>query len=208
MRLTISINREINKLIGKIAEQMGTSKRNVIAFALAEILQKGYSFEQLEVLKEKINLDSQTTIFLTEEMARKIEQIDRFGLSKRTFFGLLVSDYFKKNEKKFPLAGDIEAKNNDLSRDYICTNMDEELKKKITDFCKSNSIAMSFLFSYYLLAKNVQIRPFQIKKREYLHLNMNTRTKKVLDKKSSDINVTRQFYLHLIALQICEDFNL
>lgn len=67
---------------------------------------------------------------------------------------------------------------------------------------------MSFLFSYYLLAKNVQIRPFQIKKREYLHLNMNTRTKKVLDKKSNDINVTRQFYLHLIALQICEDFNL
>lgn len=130
MRLTISINREINELIGKIAEQMGTSKRNVIAFALAEILQKGYSFEQLEVLKEKINLDSQTTIFLTEEMARKIEQIDRFGLSKRTFFGLLVSDYFKKNEKKFPLAGDIEAKNNDVSRDYICTNMDEELKKK------------------------------------------------------------------------------
>lgn len=208
MRLTISINREINELIGKIAEQMGTSKRNVIAFALAEILQKGYSFEQLEALKDKINLDSQTTIFLTEEMAQKIEQIDRFGLSKRKFFGLLVSDYFKKNEKKFPLAGDIEAKNNDLSRDYINTNMDKELKKKIADFCKSNSIAMSFLFSYYLLAKNVQIRPFQIKKREYLHLNMNTRTKKVLDKKSSDINVTRQFYLHLIALQICEDFNL
>ena len=63
MRLTISINREINELIGKIAEQMGTSKRNVIAFALAEILQKGYSFEQLEALREKINLDSQTTIF-------------------------------------------------------------------------------------------------------------------------------------------------
>lgn len=208
MRLTISINREINELIGKIAEQMGTSKRNVIAFALSEILQKGYTFEQLKALKEKINLDSQTTIFLTEEMARKIEQIDRFGLSKRTFFGLLVSDYFIKNEKKFPLAGDIEAKNNDLSRDYISTNMDEGLKKKITDFCKSNSIAMSFLFSYYILAKNVQLRPFQIKKREYLHLNMNTRTKKVLDKKSSDINVTRQFYLHLIALQICEDFNL
>lgn len=208
MRLTISINREINELIGKIAEQMGTSKRNVIAFALAEILQKGYSFEQLEALREKINLDSQTTIFLTEEMAQKIEQIDRFGLSKRTFFGLLVSDYFKKNEKKFPLAGDIEAKNNDVSRDYINTNMDEELKKKITDFCKSNSIAMSFLFSYYLLAKNVQIRPFQIKKREYMHLNMNALAKKMLDKKSSDINVTRQFYLHLIALQICEDFNL
>lgn len=130
MRLTISINREINELIGKIAEQMGTSKRNVIAFALSEILQKGYSFEQLKALKEKINLDSQTTIFLTEEMARKIEQIDRFGLSKRTFFGLLVSDYFIKSEKKFPLAGDIEAKNNDLSRDYISTNMDEGLKKK------------------------------------------------------------------------------
>lgn len=209
MRLTISINREINELIGKIAEQMGTSKRNVIAFALAEILQKGYSFEQLEALREKINLDSQTTIFLTEEMAQKIEQIDRFGLSKRTFFGLLVSDYFKKNEKNFSLAGDIEAKDNDVSRDYINTNMDEELKKKkITDFCKSNSIAMSFLFSYYLLAKNVQIRPFQIKKREYLHLNMNALAKKMLDKKSSDINVTRQFYLHLVALQICEDFNL
>jgi hypothetical protein len=208
MRLTISINREINELIGKIAEQMGTSKRNVIAFALAEILQKGYSFEQLEALREKINLDSQTTIFLTEEMAQKIEQIDRFGLSKRTFFGLLVSDYFKKNEKNFSLAGDIEAKNNDVSRDYINTNMDEELKKKITDFCKSNSIAMSFLFSYYLLAKNVQIRPFQIKKREYMHLNMNALAKKMLDKKSSDINVTRQFYLHLVALQICEDFNL
>lgn len=67
---------------------------------------------------------------------------------------------------------------------------------------------MSFLFSYYLLAKNVQIRPFQIKKREYLHLNMNALAKKMLDKKSNDINVTRQFYLHLIALQICEDFNL
>lgn len=133
MRLTISINREINELIGKIAEQMGTSKRNVIAFALAEILQKGYSFEQLEALREKINLDSQTTIFLTEEMAQKIEQIDRFGLSKRTFFGLLVSDYFQKNSEKFLLDSSedlAEAKNNDLSRDYINTNMDEELKKK------------------------------------------------------------------------------
>ncbi|MGG3918580.1 hypothetical protein ABEV38_15645 [Parageobacillus thermoglucosidasius] len=211
MRLTISINREINELIRKIAEQMGTSKRNVIAFALAEILQKGYSFEQLEALREKINLDSQTTIFLTEEMARKIEQIDRFGLSKRTFFGCLISDYFQKNSEKFLLDSSedlAEAKNNDLSRDYINTNMDEELKKKITDFCKSNSIAMSFLFSYYLLAKNMQIRPFQIKKREYLHLNMNALARKMLDKKSSDINVTRQFYLHLVALQICEDFNL
>ncbi|PDM39036.1 hypothetical protein CN643_16035, partial [Parageobacillus yumthangensis] len=74
MKLNIFINKEINHFIELAAKKMGTSKRNVISIALTDILNKSYTQDEIEKLKESIQLDYATTVTINEHVAEKIDR--------------------------------------------------------------------------------------------------------------------------------------
>ncbi|NUK32067.1 hypothetical protein HT574_18985 [Parageobacillus sp. VR-IP] len=209
MKLNIFINKEINHFIELAAKKMGTSKRNVISIALADILNKSYTQDEIEKLKESIQLDYATTVTINEHVAKKIDRISRYGISKRLFFGYLICDYFYRYYHYFITKDEIdEEKEVNTERDYLQIKLDKTVKDKIVEYCEKQYISINSLFSYYILNKEITVKSFHIKEPELLYLTLGKNVKDMIRKKAIEMNVSYRFFLNLVAAQICQDLSL
>ncbi|RBW68243.1 hypothetical protein [Bacillus taeanensis] len=208
MKLNILINKEINHLIQISAKKMGTSKRNIISIALSDILSRAYTLDEIEQLKVSIQLNYATTITINDAFNDKINQINRYGLSKRVFLGYLICDYFYTHYNHFITNNDInEDKEFNIEKDYIQIKLDKEIKSKISTYCDENAISINSLFAHYILNKELTVKSFEIEEKELLYLTFGKDLKNIIKKKSSEMNISYRFYLNLIASQICQDLN-
>jgi len=211
LKLGILLNKEINKMIEQLAKRMGTSKRNVISLALTRILKDDLSKEKIETLKNTIHgLNHATNITVNEEFKKKLENIDRYGLSIRVFFGYLICDYFYKNSNSF-LGNDVlheESSVYETMKENMQAKLDKIMKDKITTYCNDNSIAVSSLFSHYVMNKDITIIDFSSSEKEFITLTFSLGVKNRFQRKATEMNVSYFYLINLIAAQICKDLSL
>ncbi|WP_404456822.1 hypothetical protein LG329_19545 (plasmid) [Virgibacillus necropolis] len=209
-KVGIILNDEVDNLVKKRADIMGTSKRNVISLALTDILDENIKREYLDQLSETITgLKIPLVITVSEGLHKKIKEFNRRGYSIRVFLGLLICDYYYKNysfltDNKHESINRIHEK----SREYIKPAIDSEVKKKIVKYCNENSFTINSLFAQYILEKDLVVREYEIKEEALLRLNFSNELKKKIDIKINEMSINYRTYLNLIATQICLDLNL
>jgi len=211
LKLGILLNKEINNLIEQLAKRMGTSKRNVISLALTRILDNDLSNEKIETLKNTIHgLDHATNITVNKEFKRKLESINRYGLSIRVFFGYVICDYFYKNYQSF-LGNDVLHEDSsiyEIKKENIQAKLDKTMKAKITTYCNEHSIAVSSLFSHYVMNKEITVNNFSSIEKESITLTFSKGVKSRFQTDAKAMNVDYFYYINLIAAQICKDLDL
>lgn len=174
MKLTILLNQETNELLDRLAQRMGTSKRNVVLLGLSNILMQGVSKEDLERMENRIDdLTHSTNITVNEAFKNRLMSIHRYGLSIRKFFGYIICDYFQKHSHEFfPEEGiEKEEVKDREEKDVVQTSMDQILKGKITSYCRDHSLSANSLFAYYILNKPIEVQDFKPGRKELMDLS-------------------------------------
>lgn len=207
LKLNIAINKEIDGIIKKAGEKLGTSKRNILSIALSKILNQRYTKEYIDKLAEDIHLDHATTFTINEHVALKLKSINRYGLAKRIFFGYLICDYFYKNYDVFISKDDMKKKF-DTERDYVQVTIDKEIKKSISSYCEEYAISITSLFAHYIVNKEITINPIKnsikIEETDLLQLTLSKYVKSILYQKKG-AHISYNLYLNVIANQIVQD---
>ncbi|MGM1023751.1 MAG: hypothetical protein ACQEXV_25230 [Bacillota bacterium] len=201
-KLNLVLNDRANEIIALAAQKMGTSKRNVISLALAEILKNSYDNRFIESLANEITTSIPTGTTINPQIQEKIEKIERYGRSRRVFFGLLISDYFLHNQDKFTTAIDVDDLSDMKEKGHIEITLDCMTKEKIVRYCEEHAMSVSSLFSQYILNEEVEIDSFVVQEKSFLNLVLGENVKRVLQSRSNSTNRTYRFYLNLIAEQI------
>lgn len=180
---------------------MGTSRRNVMAIALTEILSRTYTKEFLDQLRAEIKIDYKTATTINELVTSKIEQVDRHHISKRVYFGLLISNYFLEHESA--LVSSFSTNGTDQeSKGHIQFEIAEADKNKISAYCEANSIGISSLYVNYLLYEDVEIFPYNIENKVDINILLNSHAKNVLKNRSYESNCSYKFFLQMVTRQI------
>ncbi|UOR14087.1 hypothetical protein [Halobacillus amylolyticus] len=210
-KVGILLNNEINDIIDQLAKRMGTSKRNVISLALTRILDSDLSKEKIYEIKTSIHdLNHATNITVNQQFKKKLESIDRYGLSIRMFFGYLLCDYFYKHYSSFlgrdKLKEDVSEY--ETQKENIQIKIDTNVKSKITSYCNDNSIAVSSLFAHYIMNKQININDFRSEETDFMTLTFSKGVKKRFHSNAKEMNVGYLYYINLIAAQICENLRL
>ncbi len=203
-KLTILLNSHVyHNIITEIAQRMGTSRRNVMAIALVEILKHTYTREYLNELKTDITIDYQTSTTINELVSSKIENVERHGLSRRWYFGLLISDYFLKHGNDLlPSLSDLPDAEEEQDKGHIEFEVAAEDKERILSYCQSNSIGLSSFYIHYLLYEDVELVTYEIQKKEKINILLNSHAKKVLKNRSEESNCSFKFFLQMVTGQI------
>lgn len=208
MKLSFIINKKINKIIEAASKKLGTSKRNIIAIALTEILNQPIDAAAIEEMKENITLDYPTSITINSRMNKRINEINKFGLSKRLFVGYLVSDYFYKNYTKFITNEELKAiqiSPPDNSKSVIQVYTDKKIKTKLLDYCNEHSVSLSALVSHYLMNEEIEFFPYQVDEKVLINLSLGNDVKSIIEKNAEKIGTTVLFYLNIVLFQIYND---
>lgn len=211
LQISVLVNKEINELIDYLAKMMGTSKRNIISIALSDILNSYITKNKMNDLQEDIHgITHAINITVNAEFKNKVNQIDRFGLSRRKFFGLLVCDYFYQ---KYTGYLDKDVLNEGLTsyetnKVDIQITVDKAIKTKIIKYCAENAISLNSLIAHYVVNKPLIIKPFESTDKDFLHLNFRRGVKDQIEKNAIEINVSERYYLNLIIAQISFDLGL
>lgn len=206
------MNQEINELLDGLALRMGTSKRNVILLALTNILKHDISRDDLEEMKKNVHqLTFATNITINDTLKDRLMRLERYGLSVRKFFGYVICSYFYKHYSDF--LKEEETVNEQLAlhqtkKIVVQPSIDVELKKRLTTYCEQNSIAVSSLFSHYIMNKDIRLIDFNPGNKEFLNLTLSVDVHKRLSELAEDQGMSKNFYLNLIAVQISDDLNL
>ncbi|WP_068505920.1 hypothetical protein [Paenibacillus kribbensis] len=206
-KLNLVLNAKANEIITLAAGKMGTSKRNVISLALAEILKTTYDKRFIDSLANEITTSVPTASTVNEQIQEKIEKLERYGHSRRVFFGLLISDYFLHNQDKFKITELDESDSNEGDKGHIEITLDRITKEKIVRHCKANAMSVSSLFSHYILSEEIKVDSFVVEEKSFLNLVLGENVKKALQDRSNSTNRTYRFYLNLIAEQIARNIS-
>lgn len=205
-KLNLALNKNAGEIIALAAKKMGTSKRNIISLALAEILKNTYDKRFMDSLASEITTTVSTASTISEQMQIRLEDIERHGYSRRVYFGLLISDYFLNNRDKFRLAheelGEIHG-----SKGHIEITLDQGTKNKIVSYCEENAMTVGSLFSHYILNEEIKTYSYEISEKAYLNLLLSENVKRELENKAKSTNRTYRFYLNLVAEQIVSDIS-
>ncbi|MEK4114558.1 hypothetical protein MHH92_30420 [Paenibacillus sp. FSL M7-1414] len=205
-KLNLALNKNAEEIIALAAKKMGTSKRNIISLALAEILKNSYDKRFVDSLSSEITTSVSTASTISEQVQAKLEGIERHGYSRRVFFGLLISDYFLHNQDKFRIDQD-DPDEKDSPKGHIEITLDQGTKEKIMSYAEENAMTVSSLFSHYILNEEINIDSFEISEKAFLNLILSKSVKKVLDNKAKSTNRTYRFYLNLVAEQITRNIS-
>lgn len=205
MKLNIVINKKVNNIIGSLANNMGTSKRNVISFALSSILEDRVTKEKMEELKENIHLDYKTTVTVNDEFNEKLNAMDRFGLSKSKYYGYLICDYFYNQEDHQCL----NQKDVDNEKSYVMFHLDEKEKENLVKIAEAKSMTVNSLFIHYILNEELEMGLLKPERNPVmLQINLTNQVKENLNQNAKKNNVSMQFYLRQIAAKIEKDHQL
>ncbi|QNR70534.1 hypothetical protein IAQ67_29390 (plasmid) [Paenibacillus peoriae] len=205
-KLNLALNKDAGEIIALAAKKMGTSKRNIISLALAEILKNSYDKRFIDSLANEITTSVSTASTISEQVQTKLEDIERYGYSRRVFFGLLISDYFLHNQDKFKVEQD-DPDETDSAKGHIEITLDQDTKEKIMSYCEENAMTVSSLFSHYILNEEINTDSYEISEKAYLNLILSKSVKKVLENKANSTNRTYRFYLNLVAEQIIRNIS-
>lgn len=205
-KLNLALNKDAGEIIALAANKMGTSKRNIISLALVEILKNAYDKRFIDSLASEITTTVSTASTISEQVQKRLEDIERHGYSRRVFFGLLISDYFLNNRDKFMLEQD-DIGEVIQSKGHIEITLDKVTKDKIMSYCDENAMTVGSLFSHYILNEEIKIDSYELSEKAYLNLLLSGNVKRELENKAKSTNRTYRFYLNLVAEQIVSNIS-
>lgn len=127
VKSSLLLTEEADKILRSTAKIIGVSLSNIVCYVISEIFtETELTKEKIQDLKDNMKISKLVSININNILLDNIDSHNKYGLSRRIFLGLIVSEYLENN--RMNLVDGVEDEGNHRIKTQIW--IDSDTKKK------------------------------------------------------------------------------
>jgi hypothetical protein len=133
-----------------------------------------------------------------------IDNHNKYGLSRRIFLGLIVSEYLEKNRAN--LVDGLEDEGDQKIKTQIW--IDSDTKKKILNYCNEYSLSINTIISLRVIKRKERIANYHSgDKKETLDTTFSESIRNIIEERARELSITIRFLILLIINDFLNEKN-
>ncbi|GMG76928.1 hypothetical protein ICR95_25705 (plasmid) [Priestia megaterium] len=205
VKSSLLLTEEADKILRSTAKIIGVSLSNIVCYVISEIFtETELTKEKIQDLKDNMKISKLVSININNILLDNIDSHNKYGLSRRIFLGLIVSEYLENN--RMNLVDGVEDEGNHRIKTQIW--IDSDTKKKILNYCNEYSLSINTIISLRVIKRKERIANYHSgNEKETLDTTFSQSIRNIIEERAGELSISIRFLILLIVNDFLNEKN-